>query len=130
MYVHCRYTVKQLMYITIAAVSLLLSVQYYSFSIATRITYWIPCLTPQTMWLVDWVGFHENTHRVDKSYEIFNDYFELPIHQEGEIIVDYEHTVEALKAVKKVVIDNQFPVNYITEVHTSTFNAKLILQEE
>lgn len=66
------------------------------------------------MYLVDWIGFSENTHRVDKSYEIFNDYFELPIHQEGEIIVDYGHTVEAVRAVE--VVAKRFPVNYITEV--------------
>ena len=68
------------------------------------------------MWLVGWVGFSENTHRVDTSYKIFNDYFELPIHQEGEIIVHYEHTVEAIRAVEAVVKDNRYPVNYITEV--------------
>lgn len=92
------------------------SLQYYSFAIATRITYLFPQLTPQMMWLVGRVGFSENTHRVDKSYEIFNDYFELPIHQEGEIIVEYAHTAEAVRAVERVVKDNNFPVNYITEV--------------
>ena len=90
--------------------------QYYSFAIATRITYFVPSLTPQMMWLVYWLGFFENTHRVDKSYEIFNDYFELPIHQAGEITVDYNHTVEAVRAVERLVKDNQFPVNCITEV--------------
>ena len=68
------------------------------------------------MYLVTLIGFSENTHRVANSYEIFNDYFELPIHQEAEIIVKYRHTVEAVRAVQSVVIDNQYPVNYITEV--------------
>lgn len=95
---------------------LLAFLTYYSFAIATRITYLIPQLTPLTMCLVGWIGFSENTHRVDTSYKIFNDYFELPIHQEGEIIVAYEHTVAAIRAVEAVVKDNRYPVNYITEV--------------
>lgn len=68
------------------------------------------------MCLVDWIGFSTNTHRIDKSYEIFNDYFELPIHQEGEIIVEYKHAAKAVRAVENVVKKNEFPVNYITEV--------------
>ena len=90
--------------------------QYYSFAIATRITYFVPSLTPQMMWLVYWIAFSQTTHRIDKSYEIFNIYFELPVHQVGEIIVDYNHTVEAVRAVERVVKENQFPINHVTEV--------------
>ena len=56
------------------------------------------------------------TNRVDISYLIFNDYFELPIHQESEIIVPYSDSVKLVEIIRDVVIDNKFPVNYITEV--------------
>lgn len=68
------------------------------------------------MWLVDNVGFSLDTTRVDISYNIFNDYFDLPIHQEGEVIVDYKYSVEAVKAIWEVVKHKKIPVNYITEV--------------
>ena len=70
------------------------------------------------MWLVNTLGFriHGETLRVDKSYLIFNDYFELPIHQESEIIVPYEHSVELVRTIRDVVLTNNFPVDYITEV--------------
>ena len=68
------------------------------------------------MRLVDYIGFGSNSSRTDISYRIFNDYFDLPIHQESEIIVNYEDTVPAILALKQVIIDNSFPVNYITEV--------------
>ncbi len=68
------------------------------------------------MLLVNWIGFGFNTVRVDNSYLILNDYFELPVHQEGEILVDFKDSVEALEAVRDVVIEGNFPVNYITEV--------------
>ena len=70
------------------------------------------------MWLVNTLGFriHGETLRVDKSYRIFNDYFELPIHQESEIIVPFEHSVELVQTIRDVVLTNNFPVDYITEV--------------
>ena len=68
------------------------------------------------MWLVDHIGFGSPSDRTDISYRIFNDYFDLPIHQESEIIVNYEDTVPAILALSQVIIDNSFPVNYITEV--------------
>ena len=70
------------------------------------------------MWLVDTVGFriHGERLRVDKSYLIFNDFFELPIHQESEIIVPFEHSVELVQTIRDVVLANKFPVDYITEV--------------
>lgn len=70
------------------------------------------------MWLVNTLGFtiHGETVRVDKSYLIFNDYFELPIHQESEIIVPYEHSVALVQTIRDVVLNNRFPVDYITEV--------------
>lgn len=70
------------------------------------------------MWLVNTLGFriHGETIRVDKSYLIFNDYFELPIHQESEIIVPYEHAVALVETIREIVLTNQFPVDYITEV--------------
>ena len=70
------------------------------------------------MWLVDTLGFkiHGETQRVDKSYLIFNDFFELPIHQESEIIVPFEHSVELVQTITDVVLKNNFPVDYITEV--------------
>ena len=68
------------------------------------------------MWLVDHVGFGIDTYRVDKSYLILNDYFELPVHQEGEVLVDYQYTVDAVKAVRDVIVKNNHYVNYITEV--------------
>ena len=68
------------------------------------------------MWLVDHVGFCLDTVRYDVSYKIFNDYFNLPIHQEGEVIVHYNESVRAVKAIQDMVIKNELPVNYITEV--------------
>ena len=70
------------------------------------------------MWLVNTFGFkiHGETLRVDKSYLIFNDFFELPIHQESEIIVPFEHSVELVQTIRDVVLTNKFPVDYITEV--------------
>ena len=68
------------------------------------------------MWLVDNVGFIKDTERVDISYNIFNDYFDLPIHQEGEVIVHYNDSVRAVEAITNVVIKEDIPVNYITEV--------------
>ena len=69
------------------------------------------------MFLVNWIGFGLNTVRVDNSYLILNNYFELPVHQEGEVLVDYKYSVEVLEAVRDVVIKGNFPVNYITEVN-------------
>lgn len=68
------------------------------------------------MWLVNKVGFSFDTTRVEISYKIFNDYFDLPIHQEGEVIVHYNNSVEAVEAIRDMVIKNGIPVNYITEV--------------
>ena len=90
--------------------------QYYAFAVVTKITYVIPSKTKFLMLLVNWIGFGFNTVRVDNSYLILNDYFELPVHQEGEILVDFKDSVEALEAVRDVVIEGNFPVNYITEV--------------
>lgn len=69
------------------------------------------------MWLVDHIGLGRITTRVDKSYLIFNDFHELPIHQESEIIVPYSDTVELVRIIRDVVLANNLPVNYITEVH-------------
>lgn len=69
------------------------------------------------MWLVDHIGLGRTTTRVDKSYLIFNDFHELPIHQESEIIVPYSDTVELVRIIRDVVLANNFPVNYITEVY-------------
>ena len=68
------------------------------------------------MWLVGYVGFIVDTTRVDISYKIFNDYFDLPIHQEGEVIVHYNDSVRAVEAIQETVVENKLPVNYITEV--------------
>lgn len=69
------------------------------------------------MWLVNRVGFGVDTDRTDISYRIFNDYFDLPIHAEAEIIVDYKDTVAAIETLRDVILENEFPVNYITEVN-------------
>lgn len=72
------------------------------------------------MWIVDHVGFGImlalGSNRVDNSYLIFNDYFELPIHQEGEVIVDYQYSVQAVEAIRDEILKERHPVNYITEV--------------
>ena len=68
------------------------------------------------MWLVGYVGFIVDTTRVDISHKIFNDYFDLPIHQEGEVIVHYNDSVRAVEAIQEMVVENKLPVNYITEV--------------
>lgn len=79
------------------------------------------------MWLVNTLGFriHGETLRVDKSYCIFNDYFELPIHQESEIIVPFEHSVELVQTIRDVVLTNNFPVDYITEVLIIMVNSEI-----
>ena len=79
-------------------------------------TYFLPIITPYVMYLVDNLGFIIDTTRIDVSYNIFNDYFDLPIHQEGEVIVHYNDSVRAVEAIKNVVIKEDIPVNYITEV--------------
>lgn len=89
---------------------------YYSFAITTRITYLLPFMTQFMMNLVGYVGFYFSCTRVDISYNIFNDHFDLPIHQEGEVIVHYNDTGAALRAIQDVVIKNNLPVNYMTEV--------------
>lgn len=68
------------------------------------------------MWLVDHVGFGIDTDRTDISYRIFNDYFDLPIHAEAEVIVEYKYAVEAVQTLRDLVVENEYPVNYITEV--------------
>lgn len=97
--------------------------QYYSFAITTRVTYLFPFLTSFMMKLVDYIGLGMVTRRVDKSYLIFNDYFQLPIHQESEIIVPYSDAVELVEIIWDVVIKNSFPVNYITEVRRQAAGA-------
>ena len=74
------------------------------------------------MWLVTNVGFRGEEKRVDKSYKIFNDYFDLPIHQEGEIVVRYKDTEMAVRRIQQLVIDQSIPVNYITEVSDYYYN--------
>ena len=73
------------------------------------------------MFLVDHIGLGMTTTRVDNSYLIFNDFFELPIHQESEIIVPYRDSVKLVETIRDVVLKNNFPVNYITEVSRSDF---------
>lgn len=68
------------------------------------------------MWLVDYVGFGIDTDRTDISYRIFNDYFDLPIHAEAEVIVEYKYAVEAVQTLRDLVVEHEYPVNYITEV--------------
>ena len=36
---------------------------------------------------------------------------------EAEIIVDYKDTVAAIETLRDVILENEFPVNYITEVN-------------
>ena len=67
------------------------------------------------MYLVDYIGLR-NTNHVDKSYLIFNNHFDLPIHQEAEIIVPYEKSRELVTIVRDLILEKRFPVNYITEV--------------
>ena len=62
------------------------------------------------------IGFIIDTRLVNISYRIFNDYFDLPIHQEGEVIVHYNDSVRAVEAIRDLVIEHKLPVNYITEV--------------
>ena len=69
------------------------------------------------MCLVDYIGFGKNTNRVDNSYLILNDYFELPIHQEGEVVVEYKYCVQTVRAIRDLVVKDKHPVNYITEVN-------------
>ena len=71
------------------------------------------------MKLVNFFGFkiHGVRDRVENSYLIFNDYFELPMHQESEIIVPYKHSAELVRIIRDLVVDNKHPVNYITEVY-------------
>ena len=98
------------------SLSLSLSLQYYLFAVTTRITYLLSFLTKPMMWLVNTIGLGMTRERVDYSYLIFNDYFELPIHQESEIIVPYSESVALVRAIRDVVLTNNVPVNYITEV--------------
>lgn len=70
------------------------------------------------MHLADTVGFGPDTVRVDKSYTVFNHYFDLPVHQGSEIFVPYEDAAEAVRTIRDVVVKNRFPVNYVTEVYT------------
>lgn len=91
-------------------------IQYYSFAIVTRVTYLFPRLTSFAMLLVDYIGLGMTTVRVDISYLIFNDHFELPIHQESEIIVPYSDSVRLVEIIWDVINKNDIPVNYITEV--------------
>ena len=93
-----------------------LSLQYYTFAVSTRITYLVPTLTKYFMFLVDWIGFGRNTERVDNSFLILNDYFELPIHQEGEVLVDYKYSQDVVATIRDLVVEKGYPVNYITEV--------------
>lgn len=93
------------------------------------------------MWLVNNVGFPIDTTRVDVSYKIFNDYFHLPIHQEGEVVIHYNDSVRAVEAIQRVVTQNDIPVNYITEVcryacvlfnamHACNFNTCVLLTND
>ena len=68
------------------------------------------------MHFVNIIGFGCDTVRVDKSYNIFNDFFHLPVHQEGEVVVPYSHAAEAVRAIESEVLIHQHPVNYMTEV--------------
>ena len=65
------------------------------------------------------------THRIAKSYEILNDFFRLPIHQESEVVVELEDTAELIKTIRDVVINGNFPVNYITEVSRVRMSKKV-----
>ena len=71
------------------------------------------------MWAVNQIGLGWTSHRIENSYLILNDHFELPIHQEGEVIVAYKDCVETVKTIKDVIIRENHPVNYITEVSNS-----------
>ena len=97
------------------------SPQYYSFAIQTRITYLLPFLTPIMMRFVNIIGFGCDTVRVDKSYNIFNDFFHLPVHQEGEVVVPYSRAAEAVRAIENEVLRHQHPVNYMTEVYLNMY---------
>jgi len=90
-------------------------VQYYTFAVSTRITYLLPFTTKFMMHLVDIIGFGMTTHRIQNSYLILNDHFELPVHQEGEVLVDYQYSADVVRAVRDVAVNH--PVNYITEVN-------------
>ena len=105
---------------TLYTVSLSVLFQYYSFAVSTRVTYLFPSLTKTMMWLVNSIGLGRTTKRVDKSYLIFNDHFELPIHQESEIIVPFKDSVALVETIRDLVIRENIPVNYITEVYIMT----------
>ena len=96
-------------------------IQYYSFAVQTRILYLLPSLTPYLMYFVDLVGFGCDTIRVDNSYKIFNDYFDLPIHQEGEVVIHYNDSKRAVNILKEVIVNEKIPVNYMTEVNTYVY---------
>ena len=102
--------------------------QYYTFAVATRFMYLIPSSTPTLMWIVDKVGFSSPVHRVARSDLIFVHSFELPTHAEAEIIVPYEHSKELIQTISQVVINNSFPVNYLTEVSKHADTLLLLFQ--
>ena len=65
------------------------------------------------------IFYKHNTGR-HISYRIFSDYFDLPIHQEGEVIVHYSDFVRAVEAIRDIIVENKLPMNYITEVNNHT----------
>ena len=56
--------------------------------------------------------------RIDKSYRVFNIPHYFPVHNEGEVVVDLKDCVAAIRELKRFVIEEDIPLNYITEVVT------------
>ena len=90
--------------------------QFWVFSVMTRITYLLPSIVPYTNQLLGNIAFGDEEHRIDISYKILNNYFDLPVHQSGEVMVPLANAADAIRTASDVVIDNQIPVNFITEV--------------
>ena len=82
-----------------------------------RVISLVPFIVPQAMKAIIKYGGVFNSHnRVDVSYRVFNIPFLVPTHSEAELVVAYEHTAAALRDLRRHVVENSVPVNFIVEV--------------
>ncbi len=78
---------------------------------------WFPSVVPAFISFLFKNGLAvEPYNRVDISHRILNIPNYFPHHHETEVVVGVAQCADAIKLLKKFVVEHDIPLNYITEV--------------
>ena len=87
------------------------------FEALTLLASWMPRLSECIMsFIFDYGDPLPPLNRVDKSYGVLNIPHQFPVHNEGELVVPIEKCADSIRELRKFVLEEKIPLNYLTEV--------------